>query len=318
MKKPYRTAVIGAGRWGQTIIRIIEKMPEADVVYIETHNYKKLLTKNIDAVIIATPGATHAQIALPFIAQGLPVFIEKPLTTSLADAKRLERAAKKSGSLVFVGHIHLYNPAYKKVKELTKKIGRLRFIYGEGTNNGPYRNDLSAMWDWAPHDIATMIDIVGTKPISVQAWGVSLLRPKTKLHDTAYMKLIFPGEVTGFIFSSWLFPEKRKRITIIGKKSSIVFDDTAEQKIIFYKNMDPVFKKNKDTPEVLRKEPKVIYPAYTKERPLTLELKAFFQSISGKEKPKTDISQGIAVVEVLEAAEKSMARGGRLSWMKKK
>ncbi|OHB17479.1 MAG: hypothetical protein A2913_02110 [Parcubacteria group bacterium RIFCSPLOWO2_01_FULL_40_65] len=319
MKKPYRTAVIGKGRWGQKIIATLEKLPEAVIAYIETHNYYKLIAKkDIDAVIVATPASVHAQIALPFIKRGLPVFIEKPVTTSLVDAKNLELAAQKSGSLIFVGHIHLYNPVYKKVKELVKKIGRIRFLYGEGCNNGPYRNDISAMWDWAPHDIAIMIDLVGSKPVYVQAWGTSSLRPETKLHDVSYIKLNFPKELTGFIFSSWLFPDKRKRITIVGEKNSIVFDDVAEQKIILYKDMGPVLKKNKDTLEVLRKESKIIHPAYTKEMPLTLELKAFFQNISGKEKPKTDINQGIAVVEVLEAAEESIARGGRLSQLKNK
>lgn len=311
MKNPYRIAVIGKGRWGKNIIATLEKLPEAAIAYIETKNYKKLLTKkDIDAVVIATPASTHTDIALPFIKQGFPVFIEKPMTASLADAKRLKAAAQKSGSLVFVGHIHIYNPAYKKAKELVKKIGRIRFLYGEGSNNGPYRNDVSAMWDWAPHDIAMMLDIIGSKPVSVQAWGISTLRPKTKLHDAAYIKLTFQDGIIGLIFNSWLFPEKRKRLTIVGEKSTIVFDDTAEQKIIFYKNMGPLLKKKKGAVEVLRKEPEVIRPPCSGDSPLTLELKAFLNSIKTKEKPKTGINEGVAVVEVLEAAEKSIAQSG--------
>lgn len=317
MKKSYRVAIIGAGRWGQNIIKTIEKIPGATLAYAETRNYLKLLTKkDIDAVIIATPGSTHAKIALPFIKQGLPVFIEKPMTTSLIDAKRLEAAANKSGSLVFVGHIHLYNPAYKKAKELIKKIGPIRYLYGEGSNNGPYRSDISAMWDWAPHDIAMMLDIIGSKPVSVQAWGISILRPKTKLHDIAYVKIIFSNGTMGLIFNSWLFPEKRKRITVVGEKSSIVFDDTAEQKVTFYKNMGPILKSKKGAVEVLRKESEIIRSPYAGDAPLTLELKAFFQSIRVKEKPKTGIAEGITVVEVLEAAERSIAQDGRLSWIK--
>lgn len=315
MKKSYRTAVIGAGRWGQKIIATLEELPEATLAYIETHNYQKLIAKkDIDAVIIATPASTHAQVALPFIKRGLPVFIEKPMTTRLSDAKLLKAAAQKSGSLVFVGHIHFYNPAYKKTKELVKKIGRIRFLYGEGFNNGPYRSDISAMWDWAPHDIAMMIDLVGSKPVSVQAWGISLLRPKTKLYDIAHLKLIFSDGAVGFIFNSWLFPDKRKRITIVGEKDSIVFNDTTEQKITLYKNIGPVVKIKKGVVEVLRKEPKIIHPPYAGDMPLTSELKAFFKNIRLKEKPKTGIAEGIAVVEVLEAAEKSIVQGGEVSW----
>jgi len=316
--KSYRTAVIGKGLWGQKIIATLEKLPGAVLAYIETHNYHKLIAKkDIDAVIIATPASTHAQVALPFVKRGLPVFIEKPMTTRLSDAKLLKTDAQKSGSLVFVGHIHLYNPAYKKAKELVQKIGRIRFLYGEGSNNGPYRSDISAMWDWAPHDIAMMIDLVGNKPVSTQAWGVSSLRPKTKLHDISYIKLNFPEGVTGFIFSSWLFPEKRKKVTIVGERSTVVFNDTADQKITVYEDMGPVVKKNKSGAEVLRKEPKVIHPLYAKDMPLTLELKAFFQNIRLKEKPKTDIAEGITVIKVLEAVEKSIAQGGRLSRIEK-
>ncbi len=283
------------------------------MAYIETHNYQKLiLKKDIDAIIVATPASTHARVALPFIKQGLPVFIEKPMTTNLADAKRLEAAAQKSWSLVFVGHIHLYNPAYKKVKELVKKIGPVRFLYGEGSSNGPYRNDISAMWDWAPHDIAMMLDLIDSRPISVQAWGVSSLRSNTKLHDTVYIKLSFSNGTAGFIFNSWLFPEKRKRLTIIGQKSSIIFDDTAEQKLTLYENMGPALKKNKNITEVLRKEPEIIHPSYDQGAPLTLELRSFFRNIRLKEKPKTGVKEGIAVVEILEAAEKSINQDGRL------
>ena len=303
MKKPFRTALIGKGRWGKNIIATIEKIPEAALALGE---------KDIDAVIIATPAATHMKIALPFIKQGLPVFIEKPMTTSLADAKKLKEAAQKSGSLVFVGHIHIYNPAYIEAKKLIKKIGRIRFLYGEGANNGPYRNDVSAIWDWAPHDIAMMLDIIGTKPASVQAWGISALRPKTKLQDIGYIKLVFPNGTVGFIFNSWLFPEKRKRLTIVGEKSSIVIDDTAEQKVIFYKNMGPFLKNKKGIIEISRKEPEVIRPSYSGDSPLASELKAFFKNIRKKEKSKTGIAEGLAVVEVLEAAEKSIAKGGRL------
>lgn len=313
MKKSYRTAVIGAGRWGKKIITTLEKMPEAVITYIETHSYQKLIAKkDIDAVIIATPASTHARIALPFIKRGLPVFIEKPVTTSLVDAENLESAAQKSGSLVFVGHIHFYNPAYKKTKELVKKIGRIRFLYGEGFNNGPYRSDISAMWDWAPHDIAMMIDLVGSKPVSAQAWGISFLRPKTKLYDIAHIKLIFSDGAVGFILNSWLFPDKRKRITIVGEKNSIVFDNAAEQKVTLYKNMGPVVKRKKGLVEVLRNEPQIIHLSYAEDMPLASELRAFFKNIRLKEKPKTGIAEGIATVEILEAAEKSIAQGGQI------
>ncbi len=308
-----RTAVIGAGRWGQNIIQTLRTMPEAELLYIENKDHRKLLAKkDIDAVIIATPGSTHARVALPFIARGLPVFIEKPMTTALADAKRLAAAARKSGSLVFIGHLHIYNPAYQKAKALTQTSGRIRFLYGEGCNNGPYREDMSALWDWAPHDLSMMLDLVGENPLSVQAWAISSLRPNTKLYDSTWIKLIFPGGTEGLVFSSWLSPEKKKRLTIIGEKNSLVFDDTAEQKVIFYENMGPTLKKIEDQTTVLFQSPKITYPEYAKDRPLLLELRAFFQNIISKKRPLTGLAEGIAVVAVLAAAEKSIAQHGQL------
>src|SRR3989344_3759149 len=112
-KQKVRVAVIGAGQWGTRIIKTLETLPDCEVVYVEARNYENLINKSdIDAVLVATPGSTHYRVALPFVKKGLPVFIEKPMTTSFKDAHILKQAAKKSGSLIFVGHIHLYNPAF--------------------------------------------------------------------------------------------------------------------------------------------------------------------------------------------------------------
>ncbi len=308
MLKHIRIALIGRGRWGKNIEKTLRTLPQCTLAYTKEQDYRALLTKkDIDAVIIATPGSTHARVALPFVKRGMPVFIEKPVAISVADAEKLKHAAEQSGSLVFAGHLHHYNPAYIKTKELAQKIGKIRFMVAEGSNNGPYRDDMSALWDWAPHDIYMMVDVVGSMPKSVQAWGTSFLRPRTALHDVGYIKLNFKNGVIGFIFNSWLFPEKRKKLTLVGEKSSIVFDDTALQKIALYKNMGPgVTKKT-----VVQKTPRVSSPAYPKTLPLFVELKAFLETVRSRKKPKTNIQEGLAVVKILAAAEKSIQRGGR-------
>lgn len=300
-----RVAVIGAGRWGTRIIQTLKTFSLCEVAYVEARDYRTLIhKKDIDAVLVATPGATHAQVALPFIKKGLSVFIEKPLTTCVKDAQLLKRAAEKSGSLVFIGHIQLYNGAFCAAKELSAKIGRIRFMTSEGSNNGPYRDDMSAIWDWAPHGISMMLDILGVKPTTVEAWGVSTLRPETALHDVGYIKLNFPKGVTGFVFTSWLFPEKRKKLTIVGEKSTIVFDDMAEKKVTLYEDMGP----DVEEKSVIQKEPRVSYPSYDVVSPLTRELKAFLEMVRTRAKPRTDIDNGIAAVSILEAAEKSIKR----------
>ncbi|MEK7113931.1 MAG: Gfo/Idh/MocA family oxidoreductase [Patescibacteria group bacterium] len=305
--KKVRLALIGAGRWGKNIIKTLDALPECELAYQATHDWRTLLEKSdIDGVLIATPTSTHAEIALPFIERGLPVFIEKPFTTSLADAKRLQKAAEESGSIIFVGHLHLYNPPYLAIKKLLPTIGRVRWIYAEGANNGPYRDDMSALWDWAPHDIALMLDMLGSLPLRVQAFSALLLRPAAHLDDIAFIKLEFPNRAVGFIFNSWLFPEKRKKVSIIGKKSSIVFDDTAEKKIALYEHMGPEVAGN----AVTRNEPSISYPPYGDEKSLALELKAFLRTILEKEKPLSGVAEGLDVVAVLDAAERSISAGG--------
>ncbi len=271
-------------------------------------DYKQLLAADdLDGVIIATPGSTHAKIALPFIKKGIPTFIEKPLTTSLADALTLQPAAKKARAIIFIGHIHLYNPAYVKAKQLAKKSGNIRYLFFEGMNNGPYRDDMSALWDWAPHDIAMALDLLGSKPKTVQAWGASLLRPQTNLYDFVQIKLEFPNKVPVFITNSWLAPEKRKRLTIVAYNDTVVVDDTAQQKIALYKNMGPHVTRG----AVYHQLPKISHPSYGNQLPLKQELLAFIKAIRTKQQPITNLTQGLDVVKIIAAAEKSIALNGR-------
>ncbi len=312
--QPLRIAVIGSGRWGKNIIKTLGSNPGCLVVYTVTRNYKELLKKeDIDAVVIATPPATHASIALPFIERRMPVFIEKPLTTSLSDAKRLQAASAKYKTPVFVGHIHLYNPAFIKAKELLKRVGKLQMISGEGASNGPFRDDYSAMWDWAPHDLSMMLDLAGAKPLSVQAWGESLTRKKSRLHDFTIMKILFPSGLVGVIHSSKLSPEKRRKLTIVGSRSSIIYDDTAEKKVTFFEDSGPTISSNK----VKENQPILSYPTYEAASPLTQELKAFLEMARTHKKPKTDLASGLEVVAILEAAEQSIKAGGKIIKIKR-
>ncbi len=326
-------ALIGAGRWGKNIIttlKQIEGVGGARLKYIVARNsesleqykndyevetdYKKLLEKkDIDVVIIATPPSTHKDISLPFIRAKIPVFIEKPLTANLEEAEAILKESKEQGGLVFVGHIHLYNPAYQKAKEFFLKAGKPRVIYGECGGNGPYRNDFSALWDWAPHDLSVMLDILGALPISVSASAFSVLRPSTKLYDVATLKLNFPNDVYGFIRVSWLLPIKQKRIMFVGENDSVVFDDVlSEKKVAVFKGMGPRIVEGQmgDIPSVFPNTPEIEYPEYSLTKPLEEELKAFLKAIDSGMRPPSDIAQGVAVVRILNAAERSIESGG--------
>ena len=299
-----RLALIGTGRWGQNIQKTVALLPDAELAYTATLDWRTLLDKtDIDGVLIATPPSTHAEIALAFLEHGVPVFVEKPMTDSLAEAQRLAAAAHDR---VLVGHIHLYNPAYQQVRELLPQLGAVRLMVSEGANNGPYRDDYSALWDWAPHDISMMADLLGM-PQQVAAWGAAILRPGTNLYDTSYIKLDFAGGAVGIITSSWLMPQKRKKLTIVGATSSVVYDDTLpEHKVTLFADMGPTVVGG----VVTRQEPAVSYPPYAADMPLTLEVEAFVRMIRTKEKPRSDVALGLKVVQILDAAERSIAAGG--------
>ena len=110
-------------------------------------------------------------------------------------------------------------------------------MVGFGYNQGPYRDDYSAMWDWAPHDLSMMLDLLGTLPERVSAWGIAKTRPNTTLWDLSVIKLDFPQDVSGFVMNSWLMPQKCKKMTVVGDKKSIVYEDTLTQhKLALYED----------------------------------------------------------------------------------
>jgi len=322
-----KLALIGVGRWGNNIRRTLDDIEEAELTHIcstdkkelnalprrytKIKDYKELLkTSDLDAVLIATPGSTHARIALPFIEKGIPTYIEKPFTTSLKDAKRLETAAKKNMTITFVGHIHLFNPAYLKTKELTKTIGTIRTIRFAGANNGPFRDDMSALWDWGPHGLSLITDILKTNPTNVQAWGQKILRPKTDLYDTVSANFSFKNNTTGYCHFSWLSPRKKLKLTIIGSKHTLIFDDTKpDRKITLYKDMGPTIK-NK---QLIQQQPVISYPKYSQASPLTEELKAFIEAVKTKKQPLTNATHALNNIKTLSAIEKSSGSKGRLT-----
>lgn len=304
-----RLALIGVGRWGENIKRTLEGVSDCLLTDAVTTAWRQLLERDdIDGVLIATPAATHADIALPFIAKGLPVFIEKPMTASLPEALTLQAAAEKSGSIVMVGHIHLYNNAYQKAKELAQASGPLRYISFEGMNNGPVRSDISALWDWGAHDVSLALDLLQTEPVHVQAWGLATLRPKTYLFDWASIRMMFPDNIQVTSTVSWLSPEKRKKMTIVGTSSSIVFDDTSNTKVVLYNDMGPHIEND----AVIIQQPNISFPAYETSSPLKNELTAFVTAIKTGETPVADLKQGVKVIKILTLAEQSINQKGAL------
>lgn len=244
--KSLRIGVIGSGRWGTNIIRTLGELPGCEVVFAVGRDFAEALqTHDVDAVAVATPSSTHRVVAEAVLKRGIPVFIEKPLATSLKDAQAIAATAKKHDAAVFVGHIHLYNPAYLAMKQELKRIGTIHRVLAEAGGPGPVRADTNTLWDWTPHDVALLLDIFGRAPTKVDARGDD---------DAVSLCLRFPGNTEGFIYNSRAMPEKTRRITVVGELGSVAFDD------------------------FLPKLPGAVSP-------LTAELKAWLGSLRGKKIP---------------------------------
>ena len=299
-----RLALYGHGRWGTAIDRTLLGIPGVSVVVL---GRGERAPAGIDGAIFATPISTHARLALPFIRKGLPVFIEKPLTNSVADAKRLEDVARQSRSLVHVGHIHLHNPAFLKAKDLAPSLGPIRYVTFEGLNYGPVRDDASILWDWLPHPLSMALELFNGAPKSVQAWGISILRPRAKrLYDIGVVRFDFKeGPLVCTV--NWVSPEKRTKMTIVGKAGALVHTDTDQQKLALYKGAVPAVDGMKVTPRL----PAATHPEYGRGWPLEHELRAFVDAIRSGSHDRSSLEFGRRIVELIAAAHESVRAGGR-------
>lgn len=282
-----RIAVIGRGKWGMNIVRTLATMHDVQLIE-ESKNVDVVLRQRPGGVLIATPAATHADIANSFIDAGVPTFIEKPMATTVDDAIRIHEAALRSGAPVFVGHLQLYNPAFQAAKNLLPEVGPLQAVFWEGMNH-QQRIDSSVLWDWLPHGLSIVQTLFEASPDSAQAWGVG----ETSRFTAASVKLLF-GTVPFIANVSWVSPLKRNCLTIVGEESSLTFDDTAERKLSLHNSRG------------------TSYPAYSEELPLTRELRAFIGAVRAAQLDTTQLESEVAIVRAIAAAEESARNAGRL------
>lgn len=277
-----RLGLIGRGRWGRNIERTLIALPDVAVIPIGRDEPRP---RDLDGVLIATPCATHAELALPYIAHGIATFIEKPMATSVRDAERIREAAYLSGAVVSVGHIHLHNPAFRTLLGLLPSLGAIRYALCETTNRMP-RQDASILWDWLPHHLSMAQTIFGCTADSASAWP---LEDAPQL-QAASARFLFGG-VPWLSTISWLSHVRRQSLTVCCDNATIVFDDKAEPKLVRYN----------DDGEA--------HPAYSPELPLTLEMEHFIQRVRSGAVDHTELDQSLAIVSTIAAAERSISKG---------
>ena len=286
-------AIIGAGRWGKKLLREFNKIaeisyichtgnPETDRWLKEnypaaaiTHHYQEILKdKRVSAVVIATPIKTHFKIASVCLKSGKHVFLEKPMTDNLSQAKKLVALAKEKNLILFVGHIFLYHEVFKKIKELTKKdpIQSADFYWSKW---GHFTEDI--LWNLACHEISIALNLMG------QPQKISLIN-KTKAiteGDLVSLKLEFADGKIATININRLSPEKRKTVTLLTKNNLLVWHN------------DSLYKLDKKTQAL-----KLIYQS--KITPLITECRTFLESVKTKKEPVTNGEFGLKVIKTLE------------------
>ena len=278
-----RLGLVGRGRWGQNIERTLRSFPEVSLTIIARGDS----APGLDGVVIATPSATHAEVALPYVAGGVPTFIEKPMATAVADAERLRDAAEQSGAIVFVGHIFLHHPAFLAALELLPKLGKIRYLACEGVNDRP-RRDSSVLWDWLPHHLSMAGAIFGRAPTEVCAWKLA----GAATAEAAVAKFRY-GDAVLLSTASWHSPAAQKKMTAIGADATLIFDDNAERKLALYD-----------------KRGETSHPPYAGELPLTRELRAFLDAVRSADANRHHLASAVAIVRAIAAAEESMSLGG--------
>ena len=310
-------AVIGAGRWGRNLVKnfhalgALGAIAETDPVLRATlareyptipiyDGYSDILNgKNheIPAVVIATPVATHYALAKEAILAGKDVFVEKPMALSAEEAEDLERLAAQKDRILMVGHLLLYQPAIRFIKSYLDagKLGAIYSLHQERLNLGRVRTVENALWSLGVHDVAVLLHLVGDKPSEVTAVGHRVLQPE--IEDEVYLHLSFPGGVKAHLHVSWLWPEKTRRLVVVGSDGMLVYDELTQNVTLYRKTINPDLTNHDEGSEVIFKGG---------EEPLTLECRHFLDCVATRRKPISDGSNGVEVVRVLERATRAL------------
>ncbi len=328
--------VIGCGYWGPNLIRNFNSQPGADLVAIadldadrlghvgllypgavKTTNHRDIIDNpDIEAVVVATPMGSHFKLGMEVLEAGKHLFLEKPMATNSADCRTLIETAKSRGLKLMVGHTFVYAPPVRMIKSLLDagELGDIYYVNVSRVNLGIFQKDANVIWDLAPHDVALLSYLFGAYPVAVSAMGHCYVQQDKGIEDVAFVTLEYPGGCLAHIHVSWLDPNKIRRSTFVGSKKMLVYDDvSASEKIrVFDKGVD-VQPHYEDFGEFqLRyRSGDVFLPHVDTVEPLRVQAAHFLDLIQEKEEPLSNGLHGLKVVEVLEAACRSLKEEGR-------
>lgn len=315
-------AVVGCGYWGKNLVRNIHALGALRmVVESQTAAHAKvkelvpgvpvsaafeeaLRDDAIKGVMIATPAETHYALVRQALEAGKDVFVEKPLTIRVDDCRELVRLAEKKNRILMVGHLLEYHPAIRKIHELIAEgvLGKLYYIISNRVNLGKIRTEENALWSFAPHDIAIVLRLVGQMPFEVVATGGSYLQPN--IADVTVTQMLFDNGMRAHIFVSWIHPFKEQKLVVIGSRNMVSYDDVNKELLLYDQRVE--IKDGLPVP-LKGQGKKVEFPA---DEPLRIECRHFLDCIRERRTPLTDGPSGLRVLEVLQAAQRSLVTNG--------
>lgn len=328
-----RLGVIGYGYWGPNIVRNASMLQNCDLVSIcdksenalqragrlypgvrMTADFNEILrSPDIDAVAVVTPVWTHFELAKAALENGKHVFVEKPFTSTPAQAEELIELAERKNLKIMVDHTFLFGGAVRKIREIVDAgtLGPLYYFDSTRVNLGLFQHDVSVIWDLAPHDLSIMDYLIGEKPEALVATGGNHLNG---LADMAFITIYFPNKVIAHVNVNWLSPVKVRTTLIGGKDKMLVWNDLeADEKIKVY-DKGVEIKNGTGVYDLLvsYRSGDVWSPRCDQTEALKFELDYFVKCIQNDETPINDGLAGLRVVQMLDAAEKSLKERGKI------
>jgi len=327
--------IIGYGYWGPNVARNFNLCPGTKLVsicdidaqrlnlaksaypFVKTFSDPKdlILSRDIEAVAIITPVDTHYKLARLALKSGKHIFVEKPFTSSAAQAEDLINLALKKNLKIMVDHTFLFTGAVRKMREIidSGELGSLFFYDSVRVNLGLFQHDVNVIWDLAPHDFSIMLYLINKEPVAVSAFGRGHFG--NGLEDVAYIGVHFRDH--GFIahfHCNWLSPVKIRSTLISGDKKMMVWDDlSASEKIKVYdKGVDIENTKGIHKLLVSYRSGDVYVPHIDDTEALRLEADYFVKCLEENQEPVNDGQSGLKVVKLLEAADRSLKNEGQM------
>ncbi len=333
MSNRARIAQIGVGYWGKNLLRNFSSLADVQMVcdsnpgvlkrlegqypgISTTSDFKDIVNNSeIQAVVIATETPLHFDLAHAALDAGKHVFVEKPMAQSVKQAEELVRVASANNVQLMVGHLLMYHPAFRYVEQLIKSgdIGDVYYVHSERVNLGIIRQQENAFESLAPHDLSIALMFIDSKPVAVSAQGQAYLQKG--IEDVVFATVYFESGQIAHLHTSWLDPQKKRSVTVVGSKKMAIIDDvSSSEKVRLYDKgvvVSPGEARYVDYAEAMSiRDGDIVIPKLPTQEPLRAECEHFVECVLSGESPRSDGRNGLAVVRMLEAAMTSLKNRG--------